>query len=64
MHDTVKVQMPPVIRTVDGEMYVEVIYDNTLILAPIGDGSYFVSQVLERIIKPRLLTTHSPAPAR
>lgn len=54
MVEVVKVRTPPVIRTIDGEMYIEVIQNNTCILAPLGDGSYFVSQVFEKVVKPKL----------
>lgn len=46
--------VPPVIRERDGKFYVEVAAGNVEVLAPLGDGSWFLAHFLERIVEPAL----------
>jgi hypothetical protein len=63
--------VPPVLRLVDGVLHVEVIFGSQTFRAPVGDGRYFFSQLVEKLVDPALLiaqqvkdaTALSPYPA-
>lgn len=48
--------VPPVLRLVDGVLHVEVIFGSQTFRAPVGDGRYFFSQLIEKLVDPALLT--------
>jgi hypothetical protein len=45
---------PPVLREIDGTLYIEVISGPLTLRAPLGDGSWFFSQVVEKLVAPAL----------
>ncbi len=53
--------IPPVLRLIDGALYVEVIFGSETYRAPIGDGRYFFSEVIAKLVDPALLAAY---PAR
>jgi hypothetical protein len=61
---TVTVPTPPLLASFDGQICVEVVFDapdgeKYCIRAPIGDGSWFASLVMERVIFPALKRSHA-----
>jgi len=46
--------IPPVLRLIDGALYVEVIFGAETYRAPVGDGSWFFSQVVTKLVDPAL----------
>lgn len=46
--------VPPVIRLIEGALYVELIFGAQTFRAPIGDGRFFFSQVVEKLVDPAL----------
>jgi hypothetical protein len=56
---SVWVNTPPIVSTFDGRLCVEVVFDapdgeKYFVRAPIGDGAWFASLVMERVIGPIL----------
>lgn len=48
--------VPPVLRLIDGALYVEVIFGAETYRAPVGDGRYFFTQLVEKLVDPALQT--------
>ena len=46
---------PPVLVERDGRRYVQIIDGDVILCAPIGDGHWFFSQVVGKIVKPALV---------
>ena len=51
--------VPPVLRLVDGVLHVEVIFGSQTFRAPVGDGRYFFSQLVEKLVDPALAAAHN-----
>lgn len=49
--------VPPVLRLIDGALYVEVIFGSETYRAPVGDGRRFFSEVIAKLVDPALLAT-------
>ncbi len=53
-YQVITTQTPPVIRVIDGKVFIEVIFGEQTFRAPVGDGAWFVSQVVEKLVAPAL----------
>jgi hypothetical protein len=53
--------VPPVLRLVDGVLHVEVIFGSQTLRAPVGDGRYFFSQLVEKLVDPALAAAYPVA---
>ena len=51
--------VPPVLRLINGALYVEVIFGSETYRAPVGDGRYFFSEVVAKLVDPALLAAYS-----
>lgn len=53
--------VPPLLRVIDGALYVEVIHEHLTLRAPVGSGSYFFAQVVEKLVDPALKASYPRA---
>ena len=54
-YTTIISDTPPVLRVINGEIFVEIIFDGgTTVRASVGDGSWFFSQVVTKLVDPAL----------
>lgn len=53
--------VPPVLRLIDGALYVDVIFGEQTFRAPIGSGQYFFSQVVAKLVDPALKAAYPQA---
>lgn len=54
-YQTIVSDTPPVLRVIDGELFVEIIFDGgTSVRAGVGNGAWFFSQVVEKLVDPAL----------
>jgi hypothetical protein len=51
---TIDTPTPPVLRLIDGALFIEVTNGSLTMRAPIGDGSWFFSQVVTKLVDPAL----------
>lgn len=51
--------VPPVLRLIDGALYVEVIFGSETYRAPVGDGRRFFSEVIAKLVDPALLAAQT-----
>lgn len=57
-YQTITTDTPPVLRLIDGALFVEVICGEMTMRAPVGDGRFFFSQVVEKLLNPALLVAY------
>ncbi len=52
---------PPVLRVIDGALFIEIIFGEQTFRAPLGSGQYFFSQVVAKLVDPALLAAYPQA---
>jgi hypothetical protein len=53
---------PPVIRQIDGALFIEIIFGEQTFRAPVGNGQYFFSQVVAKLVDPALRAAYPRPP--
>lgn len=46
--------VPPLFIEIGGQWYIEVVYGEVLVRAPVHDGAYYLQQVVEKLAVPAL----------
>lgn len=62
IYQTIHTPTPPVLALEDGRLVLKVTHGELTIVADLGDGRYFFSQIVEKLIDPALLA-HAQAVA-
>lgn len=58
---TVHTNTPPVLAVEDGRLVIKLIAGDLTVVAGVGDGRYFFSQVVSKLVDPALLARHEAA---
>jgi hypothetical protein len=60
-YQAVTTNTPPVIRVINGALFIEIIFGEQTFRAPVGDGRWFFSQVVAKLVDPALLAAYPRA---
>jgi hypothetical protein len=54
-------QVPPVLEIENGRLVIKLVHENLTLTADVGDGRFFFSQVIAKLVDPALLAAHKTA---
>jgi hypothetical protein len=60
-YQTLRTNTPPVLAIESGELVVKLIFGDQTFVAGVGDGSYFFSQVVAKLVDPALRAAYPRA---
>jgi hypothetical protein len=61
-YQTIRSDNPPVLAIEDGKLVVKIIMGEQTFVAGVGDGSYFFSQVVAKLVDPALRASYTRPP--
>jgi len=56
-YQTIRTDTPPILAVEDGELVIKLIFGEQTFVAGVGDGRWFFSQVVAKLVDPALLVT-------
>jgi hypothetical protein len=56
-----RTQVPPVLEIENGRLVIKLVHENLTLIAEVGDGRFFFSQVIAKLVDPALLAAHKTA---